>query len=234
LKGMKPLVIIPARKGSKGVPGKNKKLLAGKPLIQYTIEAAREVFADAEICVSTDDTDIVALAENLGLKVPFLRPAELATDTSSSVDVVLHALGFYKQSGYDADVVVLLQPTSPFRTANHIREALRLYHSQLDMVVSVCASRANPYYNLFEENADGFLRKSKDGMFIRRQDCPPVWEYNGAIYIVTISSLLESGSFVLPNTVKFEMSEFASHDVDTKLDWQVAEMLCGDAMHDEI
>jgi CMP-N,N'-diacetyllegionaminic acid synthase len=227
---MKPLVIIPARKGSKGVPGKNKKLLGGKPLIQYTVDAAREVFKDREICVSTDDSEIVDLVETLGLKVPFLRPPELATDTSSSVDVVLHAVDFYKQNEYDADVVVLLQPTSPFRTAVHIREALMLFHENIDMVVSVCASRANPYYNLFEENADGFLRKSKDGFFLRRQDCPPVWEYNGAIYIVKVASLLGSRSFVFANTVKFEMSEVSSHDVDTVLDWRVAEMLSRDRM----
>src|SRR6056297_1801952 len=122
---MNPLIIIPARGGSKGIPGKNIKELCGKPLIQYTVDAAREIFKDYEICVSTDSSEIKSVVEKLGLKVPFLRPIELATDTASTYDVLLHALNFYENKGYCSDVVILLQATSPFRTSKHIREALK-------------------------------------------------------------------------------------------------------------
>ena len=125
---MRPLVIIPARGGSKGVPGKNIKLLNGKPLIQYTIEAALEVFDQEQIIVSTDAEDIKTVAELLGISVPFLRPSELATDTASSRDVILHAMDYYGSNrSWSPDVIVLLQPTSPFRQGVHIEAALNLY-----------------------------------------------------------------------------------------------------------
>nr|MBA3900563.1 acylneuraminate cytidylyltransferase family protein [Bacteroidota bacterium] len=180
---MKPLVVIPARGGSKGVPGKNIKPLAGKPLIYYTIEAARELFSDELIVVSTDDLQITKVVEETGLIVPFLRPSDLATDTATTYDVLLHTIRFSEENGYTPDTLILLQPTSPFRNGRHIKEALKLYHNGLDMVVSVKETKSNPYYVLFEEDEQGFLRKSKTGNFTRRQDCPKVWEYNGAIYI---------------------------------------------------
>ncbi len=147
---MKPLIIIPARGGSKGIPGKNIKKLGGKPLIEYTLEAARELFSDQQICVSTDSLEIKKVVENLGLAVPFLRPNELATDTASTYDVLLHALNFYEHRNYKPDAVILLQTTSPFRTSTHISEALKLYSNNYDMVVSVKKTKSNPYYVLFE------------------------------------------------------------------------------------
>ena len=116
---MKHLVVIPARGGSKGVPRKNIKLLAGKPLIQYTIEAARALFADDIICVSTDDIEIKEVVESLGLQVPFLRPNDLASDTAGTYEVLLHALNHYETTGYYPDTLILLQATSPFRTVTH-------------------------------------------------------------------------------------------------------------------
>ncbi|HEX8563141.1 MAG TPA: acylneuraminate cytidylyltransferase family protein [Flavobacterium sp.] len=220
---MKFLVVIPARGGSKGVPGKNIRKLNGKPLIHFTVEAAREVFQDDEIIVSTDSEEIRECVEQTGLKVPFLRPAELATDTAGSNDVLVHALEFYRSKGREPDVLVLLQPTSPFRTAQQIREALNLYRDDMDMVVSVKETKSNPYYVLFEENAQGFLKKSKESNFIRRQDCPKVWEYNGAIYIINIDSLVAKSLSGFDRIVKYEMDERSSHDIDTMLDWQIAE-----------
>lgn len=222
---MNPLIVIPARGGSKGVPGKNIKNLNGKPLIQYTVDEARKLFDDQQIIVSTDDGDIKNKIEESGLKVPFLRPEELATDTSGTYEVLLHAIQYYESQGNDAEILVLLQPTSPFRTAIHIEEALKLFSPDIDMVVSVKETKANPYYLLFEEDEKGFLRKSKTGNFIRRQDCPKVWEYNGAIYVINIKSLKAKPVAEFDKILKYEMDEIASHDIDTPLDWKIAEYL---------
>lgn len=223
---MKPLVIIPARGGSKGVPKKNIKLLDNKPLINYTIEAAQNIFDDAVICVTTDDEEIKEIVERTtSLKVPFLRPAELATDNAGSYEVLLHAVDFYEKNGYFADTIVLLQPTSPFRKSHHILEAMKLYSKDIDMVVSVKETKSNPYYVLFEENSEGFLSKSKDSNVTRRQDCPTVWEFNGAIYIINIQSLKGSGIGSLKKTVKYVMNEIESIDIDTMFDWKLCEFI---------
>jgi N-acylneuraminate cytidylyltransferase len=220
---MKPLVIIPARGGSKGIPGKNIKILNGKPLIQYTIDAAREVFSDHQICVSTDSEDIKKVAEGLGLFVPFLRPVSLATDYASTYDVLLHALAYYEEKVYSPDVIILLQATSPFRTSKHIKGALESYSRTYDMVVSVTETKSNPYYVLFEEDKDGWLTKSKTGNFLRRQDCPKVWEYNGAIYVINPESLRERSHLEFRRIKKYVMDEQSSLDLDTPLDWKFAE-----------
>lgn len=222
---MKPLIIIPARGGSKGVPGKNIKLLSGKPLIHYTIEAAQELFENDLICITTDDQKIYDIALESGLKIPFLRPKELASDTAGSYEVLLHAVDFYEKQGYFADIIILLQPTSPFRTSLQIQEALKLYHQNIDMVVSVKETKANPYYILFEENEKGFLQKSKQAQFTRRQDCPKVWEVNGAIYIINVASLKKQTIGAFEKSIKYEMDEFSSHDIDTLFDWKLAELL---------
>ena len=222
---MKPLVVIPARGGSKGIPGKNIKLLGGIPLIQYTLEAAKALFPKEIICVSTDDLEIKKCVEKLGFKVPFLRPSELATDSSGTYEVLLHAIEFHENNGYYPDTLILLQPTSPFRNSKHIEQAINLYTSEIDMVVSVKETKANPYYNLFEEDSGGFLKKSKEATFNRRQDCPAVWQYNGAIYIINIKSLKDETISNFKKIRKYVMDEISSHDVDTLLDWKLSEIL---------
>jgi CMP-N,N'-diacetyllegionaminic acid synthase len=222
---MKPVVLIPARGGSKGVPGKNIRMLGKKPLLHYTIDAARRVAEDRFIYVSSDDPEIIRCAEASGLKVPFVRPAELATDDAGTFGVIMHLLEFVRKNGYEPDTVILLQPTSPFRTGVHIKEALELYEDGVDMVVSVKETHANPYFVLFEENEEGFLEKSKTAGFTRRQDCPKVWEYNGAIYIIRVESLLRQQSLQFGKTVKYVMDDFSSHDIDTPFDWLVAESI---------
>ena len=229
---MKPLIVIPARGGSKGVPRKNIKVLGDKPLIQYTIDAAKGVFDDEFICVSTDDFEIKSVVEQLGLKVPFLRPNELASDTAGTYEVLLHAISYYESKGYFPDTLILLQPTSPFRTSAHIKEALKLYHESIDMVVSVKETKANPYYILFEEDSNGYLKKTKEANFTRRQDCPKVWEYNGAIYIINVRALKASAISQFTKVCKFEMDETSSHDIDTLLDWRIAEIIINDKEND--
>lgn len=220
---MKPLVIIPARGGSKGVKGKNIKELNGKPLIHYTVEAAREIFMDEQIIVSTDDDEIRKVVESIGLKVPFLRPKELATDTSTSRDVLLHALEWYSKHRTVPDVIILLQPTSPLRKAKHIQEAFALFSMEYDMVVSVKETKSNPYYVLFEEDEEGFLRKSKSSRFTRRQDIPRVWEYNGAIYLINRNSLIGKEIDQFTRVLKYQMNDTNSVDIDTELDFLICE-----------
>lgn len=223
---MKPLVVIPARGGSKGIPQKNVKLLLNKPLINYSIEVAQEVFEDSFICVSTDDVGIKEIIETTtSLKVPFLRPEELATDHAKTEDVLLHALEFYEKKGYYADTIILLQPTSPFRKSHHILEAIKLYNKDIDMVVSVKETKSNPYYILFEENSEGYLLKSKEFEATRRQDCPKVWEFNGAIYIINVKSLRSSGIGSFKKKIKYIMNEIDSIDVDTMFDWKLCELI---------
>lgn len=223
---MKTLIVIPARGGSKGVPRKNIKLLNEKPLIQYTIEAAQKMFQNQQICVSTDSLEIKEVVESLGLKVPFMRPESLATDTAGTYAVLEHAIAYYESQGYHADVLVLLQATSPFRTDKHIYEALKLFDKDCEMVVSVKETKANPYYLLKEENDEGWLFGSKKGSFTRRQDCPKVYELNGAIYIINIKALQEKKSLTdFVRIKKYVMDEKSSHDIDSDFDWKIAEVL---------
>lgn len=223
---MKILVIIPARGGSKGIPHKNIKPLAGKPLIHYTIDVARKIVHDEDICVSTDDSEIIKCVEDYGLKVPFVRPPELASDTAGTYEVLLHALNYYEQLGKHYDIILLLQNTSPFRTDCQVNEALALYKSELDMVVSVKETSSNPYYNCFEEDDKGYLHISKgDGQFTRRQDAPKTYEYNGAIYVINPESLKKMPLGKFAKRVKYVMDDLHSVDLDNIIDWKFAEFV---------
>jgi CMP-N,N'-diacetyllegionaminic acid synthase len=219
------LLLIPARAGSKGIPGKNIKLLGGKPLIQYTVETARAIATDDNICISTDDLSIVNVLKALGYNVPFVRPAHLASDLSGSYEVILHALEFYEKQGRTFEKLILLQPTSPFRTAKQVTEALALYTPSIEMVVSVKETRANPYYLLMEENADGWLEKVKSATFNRRQDVPVVYELNGAIYVINVEKLNRQPISSFRFIRKYVMDELCSLDIDTPIDWVLAEAL---------
>lgn len=223
---MKTLVIIPARGGSKGIPGKNIKPLGGKPLILYALENALSIADREDICVSTDSEEIRRVVEEAGVPVPFLRPAELAADNSGTYEVLLHALDYYESLGRRYDRIILLQPTSPFLRPEQVREAAAMWTPDIDMVVSVKESGANPYYNLFETAADGFLEISKgDGRYTRRQDAPKVWEYNGAVYVITVGSLRRGPLNTFQKRVPFLMPAADSVDLDTPLDWLLAENL---------
>ena len=223
---MKYLVVIPARGGSQGIPKKNIKLFDGKPLIYYAIDTARVIVPDEDICVSTDDDEIIKVVENYGLKVPFKRPAELATDTAGTYEVLIHALDFYEKQGKHYDALILLQNTSPFRTADHVKEAIKLYTQEIDMVVSVKECAANPYYCVFEETPEGYLHVCKgDGNIFRRQDAPKVYEYNGAIYIVNATVMKTIHMHKMQKRVKYVMDDVSSFDLDTMWDWQMAEMI---------
>jgi CMP-N,N'-diacetyllegionaminic acid synthase len=221
------LFVIPARGGSKGIPGKNIKPLAGKPLIHYSLEYARQFADDEDICVTTDSSDIEDAVNKLDYKVPFTRSAQLATDDAGTFDVLKHALAFYENEERNYEVIVLLQPTSPFREKFHFEQAWDLFQPGTDMVVSVKEATSNPYYNLFEENHDGCLQVSKGkGNFSKRQDVPTVYEFNGSIYIINAETLKRSNSFAdFKRIVKYVMSEEYSIDLDTPGDWWYAEAI---------
>lgn len=230
---MNCLVVIPARGGSKGIPHKNIKPLAGKPLICYSIDIARQFTSDENICVTTDDPEIIAVVEQYGLKVPFVRPAELATDTCGSNEVIQHAYKFFADKGYHYDVIVLLQPTSPFRKVEFVKEAVALYDDSIDMVTSVRPAACNPYYDGFEENANGLLEVSKgDGTIVRRQDAPAVWQQNGSIYVINPLALMKKGMGGFTRIKKYAMPEIYSVDIDNMLDWKMAEMILNEGQID--
>lgn len=220
------LAVIPARGGSKGIAGKNIKLLGGKPLISYTIIYAKSLFSDTDICLSTDSEEIIGMASKEGLEVPFVRPASLADDAAGSYEVIVHALDFYDQKGISYDAVALFQPTSPFRLKSHFKEALNEFDPEIDLVVSVTKTKSNPYYLLMEENKNGFLEKSKKGNFTRRQEIPEVYEINGSIYICNVESLRKYASFNDFSRIrKYVMDDIYSVDIDTMIDWNYAEFL---------
>ena len=230
---MKTLVVIPARGGSKGIPHKNIKPLNGKPLIYYSIDVARQFTSDDHICVTTDDAEIIKVVEDYGLKVPFRRPDELTTDHCGSNEVIQHAYQFYTKQGVQYDAIMLLQPTSPFRKVEFLNEAIALYDDTIDMVTSVKLSSCNPYYDGFEEDAEGLLRISKgDGTIERRQDAPSVWQQNGSIYVINPKSLMEKGMAHFTRIRKYAMSELYSVDIDNPFDWKVAELVINEKMLD--
>lgn len=222
---MKTLYLIPARGGSKGLPKKNIKNLNGKPLINYTIDVARSLAQDADICVSTDCEEIISVVKDHGLVVPFKRPKHLSDDKSGTYEVLLHAVNYFADRGQYYDNVMLLQPTSPFRTPQHLKDVFSAYTSDLDMVVSVNQSHQNPYFNLFEENFSGFLEKSKVGYFESRQEAPKVYAYNGSMYLINVNSLMLTPLHKFEKIKKYVMDDIYSLDIDTPLDWAICETI---------
>lgn len=221
---MKILFLIPARAGSKGLQKKNVRFLNGKPLIQHTIDAARKVTDDEDICVSTNCEDVIQLSQTINLPLPFKRPETLSSDTSTSESVIIHAINHYKEKGIAYDYVLLLQPTSPLRTSENIKEAIAMISENTEMIVSVKVTDANPYYLMFNENSNGQLEPLFKKTFTRRQDCPEVYELNGAIYIINVNLLISKGLKNL-NKEKYLMSKRNSVDIDDEIDLNLAESI---------
>lgn len=230
---MRVLYLIPARKGSKGLPGKNVKLLAGKPLVAYSIETALSVTAPEHICVTTDCPEVIKIANDMGVSVPFVRPAHLASDVAGSYEVIMHAINHYQSRNLFYDFVMLLQPTSPFREGKHLMDVLNLssLHPGSEMIVSVREAKDNPYFNLFEQNSLGYLIKSKPAEYSTRQECPKVYAFNGSIYLMRVEALKGKKIQELGQIVKYEMSAEHSIDIDSQMDWHIAEYIKENFIH---
>lgn len=225
---MKTLAIIPARGGSKGLPGKNIRLLAGIPLIAYTIKAAQEAKTVDRIIVSTDDPEIAAIAKESGAEVPFLRPAELSGDNATSIDACLHTLGQAKELlGYHPGIVAFLQPTSPLRNGADIDAATKLMHDTgADSVVSVRPVTEYPQWMKKMDDEQRISPLFEDmSKPIPRQNLEKTYLLNGAIYLSTTSSLIDSYSFYGKDTRGFLMPEERSIDIDSPHDFLIAESL---------
>ncbi|MDE5883037.1 MAG: acylneuraminate cytidylyltransferase family protein [Muribaculaceae bacterium] len=230
MKKTETLWLIPARGGSKGIPGKNVKPFCGTPLVCMAVNQALTLAEPGDtVFVSTDDDAIAKAAETCGPVVPFRRPDRFATDTASTYDVILHALDEFERRGKRFERLVLLQPTSPLRSLDDIRTAINLWSPEIDMVVSVCEARTNPYYNAFETAPDGTLHISKgEGKYTRRQDAPKVWEYTGAVYVMTVDSLLKEPLSSFKKIIPSSMDAERAVDLDTPIDWIIAESLFRD------
>jgi CMP-N,N'-diacetyllegionaminic acid synthase len=230
------LGIIPARGGSKAIPRKNLARLANKPLLAWTVEVALESASFDRLVISTDDPEIAEVGKKLGAEIPFLRPAELAADISPSMDVILHATRWFADNeNYRPDYVLLLQPTSPLRTATDIRESIKLALAKhADSVVSVCETHQHPLW-MKAVNEEGrlvdFYPQSQAPT--RRQDLPAVFALNGAIYLALRSFLLSERTFISDRTYAYVMPENRSLDVDTPWDLYLANLILRDREHRE-
>jgi CMP-N,N'-diacetyllegionaminic acid synthase len=224
---MKILAIIPARGGSKGVPGKNIKLLNGKPLLAYTAEIALQSKQLTEVMVSTEDGSISEVAKSLGIKVPFLRPMALAQDTTPTIDVMIHAVQWYESQNVFFDAVCLLQVTSPFRTLDFLNKAVQKFvESDCDSLVSVLRvpHEYNPHWT-FEVNGDGNLKiaTGETEIIPRRQDLPTTFHRDGSIYITKTEVLLNEHSLYGKNIAYIESESEFYVNIDTIQDWEKAE-----------
>lgn len=221
-KGNKILALIPARGGSKGIPRKNIVDLGGSPLISWTIDSARKSKFIDKLILSSEDQEIINIAQNNGCEVPFVRPKDLAGDTTKSIDVILHALDTI-EGRYD--YLLLLQPTSPFRTEFHIDNFVKkCIDSEAEVMVSVSKVKKHPsslYY--IDDNQISPIIESNT--YSRRQDMPPTYEYNGALYISTIDYIQKYKSYKTSHVKPFEMDEYSSIDIDEESDLIYAECL---------
>ncbi len=221
------LAIVPARGGSKRLPRKNIMLLRGRPLINWTIDTAFDSGVCTDVLVSTDDNEIASVARSAGAMVPWLRPAELATDTASSADVIAHALAWYEQVHGNVDAVLLLQPTSPFRSSQTIRGAVCTYMEQCGdsrhSVVSVSPAASHPVWTF--NWRDGVLVPSLgwSALAQRSQDLEPVFTLNGSVYVIPANDARAAHPLVRLGTLPFFMTDAReSMDIDTVEDWALA------------
>lgn len=222
---------ICARGGSKGVPGKNVRLLAGRPLIAHSIEQALVSGLFDLVAVSSDAETILRASEAAGAQLLIDRPAELATDASGKVPAILHALlACEAELGTEADVLVDLAATAPLRTPADIEGAVALLETtSAPNVITGTTARSSPYFSLVEMNEDGTVRLSKgsEGTYLRRQDTPPCYDMNGSIYAWRRDAFVAAPAVFYAETMLFEMPAERSVDIDTELDFRMAELLAG-------
>lgn len=229
-KGKRVLAIIPARAGSKGLPGKNILSFHGRPLIGWSILQARRAKYLDKIIVSTDDAKIAAISHKHGACVPFLRPARLALSHSNMIHVVLHALDVMAKKGETYEVVVLLQPTSPLRTSEDIDKTLELmFKKKADSLVSVTLCEHHPWWSVSlgkDFKIKEFLGLGKAHQ--NRQDLPVFYQLNGALFIAKEDFFRKEKTFIGKNTFAYIMPQEKSVDIDSRFDFKLAEFLMKD------
>lgn len=226
---MRILGLIPARGGSKGIPGKNSKLLAGRPLLAHTVSAALQAKNLDAVVFSSEDDNLIDIAKEYGAQVPFVRPAHLATDQASSLSVVQHALNFYKEQGKPYDAVCLLQVTTPFRTSQEIDKAISVFKAeQTDALVSVqeVPHAYNPHW-VFTEQQQGrlSLATGESEIIGRRQDLPPAYIRDGAIYITKTSVVLDQNSLYGQSLSYVVGDPIRYVNIDGPEDWAKAQQI---------
>jgi N-acylneuraminate cytidylyltransferase/CMP-N,N'-diacetyllegionaminic acid synthase len=230
INGKTVIAIIPARGGSKGLPGKNIKPLCGMPLIAWSIKAGLGSKYIDEVIVTTDSEDIANIARQFGASVPFIRPAELASDTATSMDVIRHTLNFYDYKlDKKFDYTVLLEPTSPLREKDDIDKAIEqlLQNSQAKAIVGVCKTESqNPAF-LVKKNVNNFLvgYENLDMKILRRQDINEVYFFEGSVYVSDTATLLNKNSFYHENTLGFEFPKWKSLEIDDIDDFIMVEAM---------
>jgi CMP-N,N'-diacetyllegionaminic acid synthase len=231
---MNVVAIIQARGGSKGIPGKNIKMLAGKPLIAWTIEVARASKNVTRTIVSTDSEEIANVAKEYGAEVPFMRPAELASDSAKSVGLLRHALEWLQTNeGYIPDAVVQLKPTNPLRTADHIDESVDLFfeNPDVDAVVSVVKAPIHPLktWKLEDGYLTPFIPETVFGIHEAakspRQQLPEAHGNNSAVHVINPRTILEKNSSIGDVVRAYVMTPEDSINIDTSLDFEIAEFL---------
>lgn len=218
------LCVIPARGGSKTLPGKNIRELAGKPLIAWSIDEARKSEYIDRIIVSTDDEIIADIAQRHGAEIPFLRPDELATDEATTIDVMIHAINYLPEK---YEYVVLLQPTSPLRSVSDIDRLISLCLTSNARSATTVTKVGKPLdwiYTINEQKQLGSFMKSENSI-TRRQDSQSFYQLNGAVYVNEVNSLLKDKKFITGSTVASEMPDYKSIDIDTELDFIIAEQI---------
>jgi len=228
IKNQSVLALITARGGSKGLPGKNIRHLHGKPLINWTIEAAQASPSIDTIVLSTDDNIIAGIAKSCGVRVPFFRPDYLANDKASSIDVVFHALKMLDQIGEKYEILVLLEPTSPLRETSDIEKSLSiLTESSTGSVVSVCRSENQhpDFLYYLDSNSKIVPFTNKFSTSIRRQDLNSVYFPEGTIYASYIETLYQKKSFFHANTHAYEIPKWKSIEIDDIYDFVMAEAI---------
>jgi len=219
--------LVTARGGSKRIPGKNSRLLGGQPLVTRTIRAAQNARLIDTVMVSTDDYHLADIARTAGAEVPFMRPKELAGDEASHYDVISHALDWIECQNTSLEAIVLLQPTSPFRTAQHIDEAITLWRARApDSLVSVCPVAHHPAF-MFKQQQDGSLTSflSPQSGYQRSQDQEPLYVLNGAVYVLGPDPFRDRDTVLGASPTGYVMDSVSSHDIDTPDDWKIAEAL---------
>ncbi|WP_339165019.1 acylneuraminate cytidylyltransferase family protein [Siminovitchia sp. FSL H7-0308] len=220
------LAVIPARSGSKGIPGKNIIKVNNKPLIQYTIEAAKNSRYIDKIVVSTEDSLIAEVSINCGAEVPFLRPTHLASDTSKTIDVLIHVVEELKKRGSRYDYIVLLQPTQPLRLSQHIDEAIEMIiQKQEESLVSITEVSEHPIL-MRTINESGETKNLLElNSTLRRQDFPKFYKVNGSIYINKINDNFNSKTSLNDNKIGYIMDKKYDIDIDEPFDLEVLQLL---------